>query len=75
MKNLDTTVTDEDVAKEIETLQNRQAELVVKEEGTAELGDTVVIDFEGFVDGEPFEGGQAENHTLELGSRLIHSRI
>ncbi len=65
---LDTTVTDEDVAKEIETLQNRQAELVVKEEGTAELGDTVVIDFEGFVDGEAFEGGQAENHTLELGS-------
>ncbi|WP_342432502.1 trigger factor [Neobacillus sp. FSL H8-0543] len=68
VEELDTTVTDEDVAKEIETLQNRQAELVVKEEGAAELGDTVVIDFEGFVDGEAFEGGQAENHTLELGS-------
>ena len=64
----DTNVTDEDVQKELETLQNRQAELVVKEEGTAENGDTVIIDFEGFVDGEAFEGGKAENHSLELGS-------
>jgi trigger factor len=68
VEEFDTTVTDEDVAKELETLQNRQAELVVKEEGTAELGDTVVLDFEGFVDGEAFEGGKAENHSLELGS-------
>lgn len=68
VEEFDTNVTDEDVAKELETLQNRQAELVVKEEGTAELGDTVVLDFEGFVDGEAFEGGKAENHSLELGS-------
>ncbi|MEH7248821.1 trigger factor [Neobacillus niacini] len=68
VEEIDTNVTDEDVAKELETLQNRQAELVVKEEGTAELGDTVVIDFEGSVDGEVFEGGTAENHSLELGS-------
>ncbi|WP_045523470.1 trigger factor [Neobacillus niacini] len=68
VEEFDTTVKDEDVAKELETLQNRQAELVVKEEGTAELGDTVVLDFEGFVDGEAFEGGKAENHSLELGS-------
>lgn len=68
VEEFDTTVTDEDVAKELETLQNRQAELVVKEDGTAELGDTVVLDFEGFVDGEAFEGGKAENHSLELGS-------
>ncbi|EKN65014.1 trigger factor [Neobacillus bataviensis LMG 21833] len=65
---LDATVTDEDVANELKTLQERQAELVVKEEGTAENGDTVVLDFEGFVDGEAFEGGKAENHSLELGS-------
>ncbi|MFJ5715563.1 trigger factor [Neobacillus sp. NPDC093127] len=64
----DTTVTEEDVANELKTLQERQAELVIKEEGTAENGDTVVLDFEGFVNGEAFEGGQAENHTLELGS-------
>ncbi|WP_174729762.1 trigger factor [Mesobacillus harenae] len=64
----DTNVTDEDIEAELKTMQERQAELVVKEEGTAENGDTVVLDFEGFVDGEAFEGGQAENHTLELGS-------
>ncbi|ETI67770.1 trigger factor [Neobacillus vireti] len=64
----DTTVTEEDVANELKTLQERQAELVIKEEGTAENGDTVVLDFEGFVNGEAFEGGKAENHTLELGS-------
>ncbi|MFP7493439.1 trigger factor [Terribacillus saccharophilus] len=64
----DTTVTDEDVESEIEALRSRQAELVVKEEGTAAEGDTVVIDFEGFTDGEAFEGGKAENHSLEIGS-------
>jgi trigger factor len=64
----DATVTDEDVDNEIKALQERQAELVVKEEGTAANGDTVVIDFEGFVDGEAFEGGKAENYSLELGS-------
>jgi trigger factor len=64
----DTTVTDEDVANELKTLQERQAELVIKEEGTIENGDTVVLDFEGFVDGEQFEGGKAENHSLEIGS-------
>ncbi|KMY51135.1 trigger factor [Peribacillus loiseleuriae] len=61
-------VTDEDVDNEIKTLQERQAELVVKEEGQAANGDTVVIDFEGSVDGELFEGGASENYTLELGS-------
>ncbi|BBP91287.1 hypothetical protein BsIDN1_49050 [Bacillus safensis] len=49
-------------------MQNRQAELVVKEEGAIENGDTVVLDFEGFVDGEAFEGGKAENYSLEVGS-------
>ncbi|GHH97215.1 trigger factor [Neobacillus kokaensis] len=68
IEEIDSAVTDEDVQKELETLQGRQAELVVKEEGTAENGDTVVIDFEGFVDGEAFEGGKAENYSLELGS-------
>jgi trigger factor len=64
----DTEVTEEDVNNELKALQERHAELVVKEEGKAELGDTVVMDFEGFVDGEAFEGGQADNYTLELGS-------
>ncbi|MEC1512724.1 trigger factor [Bacillus subtilis] len=64
----DTAVTDEDVQNELKTLQERQAELVVKEEGAVEEGNTVVLDFEGFVDGEAFEGGKAENYSLEVGS-------
>jgi len=68
VERLDTTVTDEDVDNELKQLQERNAELVVKEEGTIENGDSVVIDFEGFVDGEAFEGGQAENYSLEIGS-------
>ncbi|EWG09041.1 trigger factor [Cytobacillus firmus] len=68
VKPLETDVTDEDVNSELTSLQERQAELAVKEEGKAENGDTVVMDFEGFVDGEAFEGGKAENYSLELGS-------
>ncbi|MGG0837366.1 trigger factor [Bacillus paralicheniformis] len=64
----DTAVTDEDVQNELKSLQERQAELVVKEDGKVEEGDTVVLDFEGFVDGEAFEGGKAENYSLEIGS-------
>lgn len=64
----DTSVSDEDVDNELKSLQERQAELVVKEGEAAESGDTVVIDFEGSVDGEVFEGGKAENYSLELGS-------
>src|SRR5690625_664493 len=64
----DTEVTDEDVEDAIKNIQEQHAELVIKEEGAIEEGHTVVIDFEGFVDGEPFEGGKAENHSLEIGS-------
>ena len=61
-------VTDEDVDEDIETQRQQHAELVVKEEGKVEQGDTVVMDFEGFMDGEAFEGGKGENHSLEIGS-------
>ncbi|MBU5265746.1 trigger factor [Virgibacillus proomii] len=61
-------VTDEDVMHDLEHQRERHAELVIKEEGEIEEGDTAVIDFEGFIDGEPFEGGKAENHSLEIGS-------
>lgn len=63
-----TEVADEDVDSEISRLQERYAELIVKEDGEIEKGDTAVIDFEGFVDGKPFEGGKAENYSLEIGS-------
>ncbi|MCA1056353.1 trigger factor [Rossellomorea aquimaris] len=68
VEKMDTEVTAEDVEAELTSLQEKQAELVVKEDGKAEEGDTVTMDFEGFVDGEAFEGGQAENYSLELGS-------
>lgn len=61
-------VTEEHVTYELEALQESHAELVVKEEGTVEEGDTAVIDFEGFIGDEPFEGGKGENHPLEIGS-------
>ncbi|MCG7410175.1 trigger factor [Paenibacillus sp. ACRRX] len=61
-------VTEEDLNAELERLQQRHAELVIVDEDTAKNGDTAVIDFEGFVDGEPFEGGTGERYSLELGS-------
>lgn len=63
----DREVTDEDVVENLESKRSAQAELVLKEEA-AENGDTVVIDFEGFKDGEAFEGGKGDNFSLELGS-------
>jgi trigger factor len=61
-------VTEEEVAAELERLQQRHAELTVVEEGAAENGDISVIDFDGYVDGEQFEGGFSERYSLELGS-------
>src|SRR5690625_1382973 len=61
-------VTEEEVTNAIDNLREQQAELIVKEEGTVEDGNTAVIDFEGFSDDEPFEGGKGENHSLEIGS-------
>lgn len=60
-------VTDEDVDQAIELRRNNAAELTLKE-GKAEEGDTVVIDFKGFKDGEAFQGGEGKNFSLELGS-------
>lgn len=61
-------VTDEEVEHEMGHLVERFTELVIKEDGEVELGDVAVIDFEGFKDGEPFEGGKGENYSLEIGS-------
>jgi trigger factor len=68
VERIDPTVTDEDVNEQLTQLQERQAELAVKEDGTVENGDTAVIDFEGFVDGVAFEGGKGENYSLAIGS-------
>lgn len=60
-------VTEEEVANALKAVQEQNATLVVKD-GASELGDTVVIDFAGSVDGKPFDGGSATNYELELGS-------
>ncbi|CAH8769309.1 trigger factor [Paenibacillus dendritiformis] len=61
-------VTEEELDAELKRMQERHAELIIVDEDVAATGDSVVIDFEGFVDGEAFEGGKAERYTLELGS-------
>ncbi len=60
-------VTKKDVESEIKKLVEHKATIEVKEDAAAD-GDIVVIDFEGFVDGEAFEGGRGENYPLTLGS-------
>ncbi len=63
-------VTKEDIEKEIEKLQERNARLITIEDDTpADMGDIVNIDFEGFVDGKAFDGGSAEDMNLELGKK------
>ena len=61
------TVADETVDNEIKSVQKRNARML-NVERPAEMGDTVNIDFEGFLNGEPFDGGKAEGQSLELGS-------
>lgn len=61
-------VEDAEVDAQLTQLQERFAELVVKEDGTIENTNTAVIDFEGFKDGVAFEGGKGENYPLEIGS-------
>ncbi|MBQ0097387.1 MAG: trigger factor [Oscillospiraceae bacterium] len=63
-----TEVTEEMINEEIEKVRERNSRMVTVEDRSAENGDTVVIDFEGFCDGVAFEGGKAENYNLELGS-------
>ena len=60
-------VTDEDIQGELQPYINRATRLVTSEE-PARMGDTAVIDFEGFMNGEAFDGGKGENYSLELGS-------
>ncbi|MCE7783341.1 trigger factor [Staphylococcus xylosus] len=61
-------LTDEELQESIDHQLGHLAEMVVKEDGAIENGDTVNIDFDGYVDGEQFEGGQAEGYDLEIGS-------
>lgn len=61
-------VTDAEVEAEVQNLLTKNASLEPKTEGTLAMGDTSIIDFEGFVDGIAFPGGKGDNFTLEIGS-------
>ena len=62
------TVTDEDLNREIEMVRERNSREIDVTDRAAELGDTTVIDFEGFCDGVAFEGGKGTDYALKLGS-------
>lgn len=68
IEKIETEATDEDVENELKSVQERNSRLIVVEDRAAEMGDTATIDFEGFVDGEAFEGGKGTEYPLELGS-------
>ncbi|QAT49604.1 trigger factor [Caproiciproducens sp. NJN-50] len=61
-------VTDADVDAEIEKIRDRNSRMITVEDREAQDGDTVVLDFDGSVDGKAFSGGKAENYSLQLGS-------
>ena len=64
-------VTAEEVNHELGHLLERYTELATKEKGKVEAGNVAIIDFEGFKDGEAFEGGKGENYSLEIGSNTF----
>ncbi len=64
-------VTDAEIEEELHKEQDKNSRLVTVEDRPAELGDTVTLDYEGFMDGEAFQGGKGENHPLTLGSGMF----
>ena len=71
IKKIEYPVNEEDINKELNTMAEKNSRLVVVEDRPVENKDTVVMDFEGFVDGKAFEGGKAEGHELEIGSNTF----
>ena len=71
LKNVEYTVTDEDVEHELSHMQEHNARIITVEDRAVKEKDIAVIDFEGFVDGKAFEGGKAERHELEIGSKTF----
>jgi len=64
-------VTEKDVEEELSKMQERNSRLVTVTDRAVKSGDTTVIDFEGFCDGNAFDGGKAENHELVIGSNTF----
>ena len=68
VKKVSYEVEDEAVENELKSMQQKNARVSVKEEGAIEKGNIAVIDFKGYVDGKAFEGGEAKDYELEIGS-------
>lgn len=64
-------VTEEEVSKKLKEMQEKNARVEAKEEGTVENGNIAVIDFKGYVDGEAFQGGEGKDYSLEIGSKTF----
>lgn len=71
VKREEVKVTKEEIEHEINHIKEHMAEVVIKENGNIEEGNTAVIDFEGFVDGKKLDGGTGANYPLEIGSNTF----
>lgn len=64
-------VTEEEISKKLKEMQEKNARIEAKTEGTVENGNIAVIDFKGYVDGEAFQGGEGKDYSLEIGSKTF----
>lgn len=71
VENKEITVTDDDIESEIKKIQDKNSRLIEVEDRPVQKGDFLTIDYAGFVGEEQFEGGTAENQTLEIGSNTF----
>ena len=71
LKKIEYPVTEKDIEHELEHMQEHNARTITVEDRAVKDKDIAVIDFEGFVDGKPFEGGKAEKHELGIGSKTF----
>ncbi len=71
IKKIEYNVSDKDIDQELNLMAEKNARLVTIEDRPVQKDDIAVIDFEGFLDGKPFEGGKAENHELTIGSNTF----
>lgn len=68
VKKSEVTVNEEEVAAQLKSMQEKNARVETKTEGSVVKGDVAVIDFKGYVDGVAFEGGEGHDYSLEIGS-------
>lgn len=71
VKKEEVKVTKEEISAEVENMLKKYSEMTVKENGSVVEGNVAIIDFEGFNDGKAFDGGKAENYSLEIGSHTF----